>query len=161
MDRESAGPVPVRSFVPLPHHLPQGLPSRRWTPNCGWVPLAVGTPPLPQPPPGVPVPEVRPLLLLHLTSLPLPQDPRPEGAWWAEDQLRDLSRLPGAQVGRGNLPMPPFGPLPSQWFPSFPLRAWDPFPSGALVPSGLHLSFPFTPPTPHILPGRWGFLPSP
>ena len=59
-----------------------------------------------------------------------------------------------------------FDPLPSQWFPNFPLQPWDPFPSpsrpsGAPVPSHLHFSSPFTPPTPHVLPGHWGFLPSP
>ena len=35
VDREGPGPVPFRSFAPLPHCLPH----RRWTPNRGWVPL--------------------------------------------------------------------------------------------------------------------------
>ena len=48
MDRESTGSIPFRSSTPLPHHLPQGLPHCRWTPNCGWVLLGVGTPPLSQ-----------------------------------------------------------------------------------------------------------------
>ena len=32
-----------------PHRLPQSLPHPCWTPNCGWVPLGVETPSLPQP----------------------------------------------------------------------------------------------------------------
>ena len=80
--------------------------------------------------------------------------------------LGSQQRFLGAQVGRGNLAMLPVDPLPSQLFPSFPLQAWDPFPSpscpsGAPVPSCLHFSSPFTPLTPHILPGGWGFLLSP
>ena len=128
MDRESTGRVLLRSFVPLPHHLPQGLPSRCWTPNCGWVLLSVGTPSLPKPPLRGAVPEVRPLLLLPLPSLPLPQDPCSwRGPRWAEDQARDLSRFLGVPVGRANLATLPFDPLPSQWFPNFPLQTWDPF----------------------------------
>ena len=50
VDRESAGPIPFLSFAPLPHRLPQRLPHPSWTPNHGWVPLGVGSPPLPQPP---------------------------------------------------------------------------------------------------------------
>ena len=167
MDRESTGLIPFRSFMPLPHCLPQGLPRPRWTPNRGWIPLGVGTPPFPQPPLSSAIPEVRPLLLLPLPPRPLPQDPCGwRGPRWADDQARDLSGFPGAQVGRRNLATLPFDPLPSQWFPNFPLRAWDPFPSpsqpsGAPVPSHLHFSSPFTPPMPHILPSGWGFLPSP
>ena len=33
-----------------PPRSPPGSPHPRWTPNRGWVPLGVGTPPLPQPP---------------------------------------------------------------------------------------------------------------
>ena len=41
--------APFPSVPPCPPHLlPQGLPHCRWTPNCGWVLLGVGTPPLPQ-----------------------------------------------------------------------------------------------------------------
>ena len=147
-------------------HLPQGLPPRRWTPNHGWVPLGVGTPPLPQPPlrgagPGGPA-----FTFLPLPSLPLPQDPRGwRGPRWAEDQAQDLKRLLGAQVGRGTLATLSFVSLPSQWFPNFPLRVWDLFsspshPSGAPVPSCLHFSSPFLSLTSHVLPGRWGFLQS-
>ena len=123
--------------------------------------------PSPSHPSGVQVLEVRPLLLLPLPSLPLPQDPHAwRGPRWAEDQARYLSRFLGAQVGRGNMSMLPFDPLPSQWFPNFPLRVWDPFPSpshpsGTPVPSCLHFSSTFTPPMPHVLPGRWGLLPIP
>ena len=112
------------------------------------------------------VPQVWPLLLLPLPSLPLPQDlPGWRGPWWAEGQAQDLNRFLGVQVGRGNLAMLPFDPLPSQWSPNFPLRAWDPFPSpsrpsGMPVPSHLHFSSPFTPHMPHVLPGHWWFLPS-
>ena len=131
---------------------------RCWTPNRRWVPLGVGTPPLPQPPlrgagPGGLA------FTFALPSLPLPENPPGwRGPQWAEDQARDLSRFPGAQVGRGNLATLPFDPLPSQWFPNFPLRVWDPFsspsrPSGAPAPSRLHFSSPFTPPRPHVLPG--------
>ena len=51
-------------------------------------------------------------------------------------------------MGRGNLAMFPFDPLPSQWSPNFPLWVWDPFPSpscpsaGAPLPSHLHFSSP-------------------
>ena len=151
----------------LPHQLPQGFPCRRWTPNRGWVPLGVGSPSLPQPPLRGAIPEVRPLLLLPLPSLPLPQDLHGwRGPWWAEYQAQDINRFLGAQVGRVNLAMLPFDPLPSQWFPNFPLGAWDPFPSpsrlsGAPVLSHLHFFSPFTPPTPHVLPSCWGFLLSP
>ena len=159
MDRESAGCIPFHSSTLLPPRLPQGLHHPRWTPNRGWVLLGVGTPPLPASPShssGVPDLEVLPLLLLPLPSLPLPQDPRGwRGPRWAEDQAQDFSRLLGAQVGRGNLATLPFDPLLSQRSPSFPLRAWDPFPSpscpsGAPVPSHLHFSSPLTPPhAPH------------
>ena len=54
--------------MPLPHPLPQGLPHHCWTPNCGWLPLGVGTPPLPSHPSAVPVPKVQPLLLQPLPS---------------------------------------------------------------------------------------------
>ena len=151
----------------LLHCLPQGLPHRHWTPNRGWVPLGVGTPSLPQPPLRGPGLEVWPLRLLPLPSLPLPQDPRGwRGPQWAEDQARDLSRFLGVQVERGNMATMPFEPLPSQWFPNFPLWAWDPFPSPsrpseAPVPSRLPFSSLFTPATPHVLPSHWGFLPSP
>ena len=107
------------------------------------------------------------LYLLPLPSLTLPQDLHSwRGPQWVEDQAQDLSRFLGVQMGRGNLATLPFDPLPSQWFPSFPLRAWDPFPSpsrpsGAPVVSHLHFSSPFIPPIPNILPGHWGFLQSP
>ena len=149
-----------------PPHLPQGFTCPHWTPNHGWVLLGVGTPPLPQPPLGVLVLEVRPLLLLPLPSLPFPQYPRGwrVGLGGHRIRPRDLSRFLGAQVGRGNLAILPFDPLPSQWFPSFPLGVWDPFPSPShpsRAPVLTHFSSPFTPPTPHVLPSCWGFLPSP
>ena len=106
------------------------------------------------------------MLLPPLPSLLLPQDPRGwRGPRGAEDEARELSRFLGAQVGRGNLATLPFDPLPSQWSPNLPLPTWDPFPSpscplGEPVQSHLHFSSPFTPPMPHVLPGRWGFLPS-
>ena len=164
---KAPAPFPSIPSRPSPTVSPRVSPRHLWTPNRGWVPLDVGTPPLPQPPLGVPVPEVRPLLLLPFPSLPLPLDLRGwRGPRWAEDQARDLSRFPGAQLGRRNLATLPFHPLPSQWSPNFPLWAWDPFPSpsrpsGAPVPSSLHFSAPFTLPMPHTLPGLWGFLPSP
>ena len=73
----------------LPHHLPQGLPRPRWTPNCGWVLLGVGTPPLPQPPlrgagPGGPAFTFAPPSLPHARS--------------------GSARLEGASVGRGSGP---------------------------------------------------------
>ena len=151
MDRESAGHVPFCSSAPHLKGLCQRVPCPHWTPNCGWIPLGVGTPPLPQPPPrGARSPG--PLLLLPLPSLPLPQDPRSwRRPWWAEDQAQDLSRLLGAQVGGGDLSTLPFDPLPSQWSHNLPLQVWDPFPSpshpsGAPVPSHLHFSSPLIPP---------------
>ena len=140
--------------MPLHHHLPQGFLHCCWTPNRGWVPLGVGTPPLPHPPLRGAIPEVWPLGLLPLPSLPLPQDPCSwRGPRWAEDQARDLSRFLGAQVGSGNLAMIPFDPLPSQWSANLPLPSWDPFlspsyPSGVPVPSCLHFSSPSLPPCP-------------
>ena len=68
-------------------------------------------------------------------------------------------------MGRGNLATLPSDPLPSQWSPNFPLRAWDPFPSprrpsAVPVPPHLHFSSPFTPSTHHVLPSQWGGVPS-
>ena len=153
--------------APLPHRLPQGLLRHRWTSNCGWVPLGVGTPPLPQPPLRGASPGGLAFTFAPPSPLPLPQDPCCwRGPRWAEDQAWDLNRFLGVHVGRGNLATLPFDPLPSQWFPNFPLRVWDLFPSpsrppGVLVPSRLHFSSPLTPPRPHVLPGPWGFLPCP
>ena len=164
MDRESAGPGPPR---PSPTVSPSVSPCCCWTPNRGWVPLGVGRPPLPQPPLRGAGPGGLAFTFASPSLPPTPSGPtRLEGAWWAEDQAQDLSRLLGAQVGRGNLAMLRFDPLPSQWSPDFPLPARAPFsspsrPSGVPVPSHLHFSSPFTPPTPHALPSRWGFLPSP
>ena len=140
--------MPFRSSVPLPHHLPQGLPHPHCTPNHGWVPLGVGSPPLPQPPlrgagPGGPA-----FTFAPLPSLPLPQDPVAGGGpRWAEDQAWDLSRL----LGRGSLAMLPLDPLPSQWSPNFPLQVWDPFPSPS-CPSGLQSCPASTSPPPSLLP---------
>ena len=64
-------------------------------------------------------------------------------------QARDLSRLLGAQVGRGKLAMLPFDPLPSQWFRNFPLRAWDPFPSPAAPQERQSHPASTSPPSPH------------
>ena len=167
MDKEGAGPVPFCSFVPLPHCLPQGPLCCCWTPNHGWVLLGVATPPLPQPPLRAASPRGPAFTFAPPSLPPTPAGPCGcRGPQWAEDQAWDLSRLPGAQVGRGNLATLPFDPLPSQRSPSFPLQAWDPFPSpsrpsGMPVPSRLHFSSPFTPLLPHVLPGCWGFLPSP
>ena len=89
VDRESAGPVPFCSFAPLPHHLPQGFPCPRWTPNYGWVPLGVGTPSLPQLPLRGAGPEVRPLLLLPLPSLPAtPSGPPAAGGGLGGQRIR-------------------------------------------------------------------------
>ena len=41
----------LATFPSVPPRTPtNGLPHPHWTPNRGWVPLSVGTPPLPQPP---------------------------------------------------------------------------------------------------------------
>ena len=141
MDRESTGPFP-------------SYPSPTVSLRDGCIPMCVGTPPLPQPPLRGAVPYVWPLLLLPFPSLPLPQDLGGcRGPRWVEDQAWDLNRFLRVQVGRGNLAMLPFDPLPSQWFPNFPLWAWDPFPSpsrpsGAPVPSRLHFSSPSLSPHP-------------
>ena len=143
--------------MPLAHCVPQSLPCRRCTPNGGWVLLGVELLPTPSYSSGVPVPDVQPLLLLPLPSLPLPQDPRSwRGPRWAEDQARDLSRFLGIQVVRGNLATLPFDPLSSQWFPIFPpscvgslplpkppLRGASPIPPPVLLPfHSLHTSHP-------------------
>ena len=93
-----------------------------------------------------------------LPSLPLPQDLQGlRGPQWAEDQAQDLSRLLGAQVGRGNLATLPFAPLPSQWSPNFPLWAWDPFPSPSRS-SGLPVRPTSTSPSPHSPPRPTSYL---
>ena len=164
MDRESPGPIPFCSFMPLPQGLSQVLSHCCWTPNHGWVLLGVGTPSLPPPPLRGAGPIGPAFTFAPLPSLPLPQDPHGwRGPRWVEDQVQDLNSFLGVQVGRGNLAMLPFDPLPSQWFSNFPLWVWDPFPSprhpsGALIPSHLHFSSPFTLPMPHFLPSHWGFL---
>ena len=167
VDRESAGPVPFRSFMPLPHRIPQGLPHHRWTPKCGWVPLGVGTHPLPQPPLRGAGPRG---LAFNFAPHSLP--PSPSGPAWLEGPSvgrgsgLGSQQVPGVHLGRRNLVTLPFDPLPSKWSPNFPLRVWDPFPSpscpsGVPVLSHLHFSSPFTLPTSHVLPGYLGFLLSP
>ena len=123
VDRESAGPIPFLSFAPLPHRLPQRLPHPSWTPNHGWVPLGVGSPPLPQPPlrgagPRGPAFTFAPPSLPPTSSGPT----RLEGAAVGTGSGPDLNRFLGVQVDRGNLATLPFDPLPSQCFPNFPLR---------------------------------------
>ena len=100
MDRESTGPVPFHSAASFPHHLPQGLPRRRWTPNRGWVLLGIGIPSLPQPPlrgasPGGPAFTFAPPFLP-----PIPSGP---------------TRLEGASVGRGSGPGISAGSWGSKW----------------------------------------------
>ena len=126
----------------------QGLPRPRWTPNRGWVPLGVGTPPLPQPP-------LRgaslggPAFTFAPPSLP----PTPSGLEWLE----------GASVGRGSglgsqqvsggpseqgkhwpcsllILCPPNGPqfppsgVGSLPLPQPPLRGFSPIPPPLLLP---------------------------
>ena len=76
------------------------IPSLWVGPSRAWEPL-----PSPSCPSGAPV-----LSGLYFASPPqLPQDPRGQrGPWRAEDQARDLSRLPKAQEGRGNAGRVPF-----------------------------------------------------
>ena len=168
MDNESTGCIPFHSSV-SPHVFPRVSPIPTGPRTMGgWVLLGVGTPTLPQ----LPLRDASPVVPAF-TFAPPSLPPIPSGSawlerpWWAEDQARDLSRLLGAQEGRGKLATLPFDSLPSQWSPNFLLQAWDPFPSpsrpsGVPVRSRLHLSSPLTPPpTPHILPGCWGLLPSP
>ena len=108
--------------------------------------------PWPSHPSGVPVPEVWPLLLLPLISLPLPQDPCCwRGPWCTEDQARDLNRFLGAPVGRRNLATLPFDPLHSQWFPNFPFGHGIPSPPPA-TPQGCQSCPPSTSPLPSLLP---------
>ena len=63
-------------FLRIPPHIPQGLPHPGWTPKHGWVPLGVGTPPLPQPPLTDAGPRHLDFIFALLPSLPLPQDLR-------------------------------------------------------------------------------------
>ena len=134
-------PFPIVSPRVSPHHC--------WTLNCEWVPLCVGTPPLPQPP---------------LKGA----GPRGLAFTFAPPSLLPTTSGPGGAqaVDRGKLAMLSFDLLPSQWSSNVPLRAWDPFPSpshpsGAPVLTRFHFSSSLTAPMPHILPGHWGFLPSP
>ena len=130
----------------------RGLPHPHWTPNHGWVPLGVGTPPLPQPP----LRGAGPVGLYFIFAPPsLPPTPsglaRLEGVSVGKGSSPGLSRLLGVQVGRGKLTTLPSDPLPSQWSLNFPLRVWNPLPSpsrpsGAPVPCHLHFSSPLTPP---------------
>ena len=167
MVRESTAHVPFCSSVPLPLRLSQGLPCPHWTSNHGWVPLGVGTPPLPQPPfrgagPGGPA----------FTFAPPSLPPTPSGPAWLEGASVGRGSGPGSQQvpagpsGQGKPGYTPFCssalPMVPQYLPlgvgSLPLR--QP-PLRGPVPSHLHFSSPFTLPTPHILPSHWGFLPSP
>ena len=166
--QESTGHVPFCSFAPFPHHFPQGLPHRHWTPNSGWVPLGVGTPPLPSPsyPSRLLVPEVWPLFLL-----PFPpshtlrtrtaggdlggQRIRPgisAGSWgptWAGETwphsllILCPQRFPFSPFGHGNPSSPPATPQGCQSC----LASTSPSPS--------------LPRTPHVLPSHWGFVPFP
>ena len=162
---KALAPFPSIPPCPSPTISPRVSPIATGPLTMGGSPWVYELLPSPSHPSWVLISEVQPLLLLSLPSLPLPQDPCSwRGPRWAEDQARDLSRFPGAHVGRGNLAALPFDPLPSQWFPNFPLRASFPSPSPS-HPSGcqsrLHFSSLFTPPTPHILPGFSGFFLSP
>ena len=151
MSRESAGCVPFHSSVPLPHCLPQGLPRHRWTPNRGWVPLGVGTPPLTQPPLRGAGPEVRPLLLLPLPSLPLPQD-RAAGGGLGGQRIR-----PGTSAGSWGpkwagetWPRPLLILCPPSGSPISPFRHGIPSPPPA-TPQGRQ-SHPVSPSPPPSLP---------
>ena len=106
------------SSVPLrrsPTISPRVFPHCCWTPNPGWVPLGVGTPPLPQPPMRGAGPR-GPAFTFAPPSLPstLSGPTWLEGASVGRDQAQDLSRFLGAHMGRGNLATLPFDPLPSQ-----------------------------------------------
>ena len=164
MDREGAGPALFCSFAPLPHHLPKGLPLPHWTSNRGWVPLGVGTPPLSQLPLRGAIPEAQPLLLLPLPCLRT----RLAGGVLGGQRIRpEISAgFWGSKWSGETWPHYLLILCPPNGSPFSRLLAWDPFPSpsrpsGVPVPSHLQFSSPFTPSTPHILPGRWGFLPSP
>ena len=104
-----------RSSAAHPQCVSQGVPCPHWTPNHGWVSLGLVTPPLPLPPLRGAGP-VGPVFTVAPPSLPptLSGSAWLRGPRWVEDQARDLSRLPGTQVGRGTLEMLPFDPLPSQ-----------------------------------------------
>ena len=140
------------SFLPLSHHLPQGLPPHHWTPNCGWVPVGVGTPSLPQPPLRGAGPR-GPAFTFAPPSLPLtPSGPTPlEGASVGRGSGLGSQQVPGSPSGQGNLATLPFDALPSQWFPSFPLWVWDPFVSPSR-PSGAQSHPASTSPPPSLPP---------
>ena len=144
--------------------LPRGLPHPRWAPNPGWVPLGVGTPPLPQPPLRGAGPR-GPAFTFLPPSLPsTPSGPaRLEGASVHRGSGPVSQQAPGVPSGQGKpghspfrssaLPMvPQFRPLGvgSLSHPQPPLRGTSPVLPPLLLPA-----------TPHILPSRWGFLPSP
>ena len=161
MDREGPGPVPFCSFVPLSHRLPRS----HWTRNRGGS-CCCRNPSLPlATPQGC---RSRSSSLYFCSPFPPSHSlrTRAEGPSVGRGSGLGSQQAPGGPSGQGNLATLPFDPLPSQWFPNFPLRAWEPFPSpsrpsGAPVLSRLHFSSPFTPPMPPVLPGRWGFLPCP
>ena len=141
---------------------PPGSPRPHWTPNCGWGPLVVGTPPLRQPPLRGVGPE-GPAFTFAPPSLP----PTPSGPAWLEGASMGRGSGPGSQQvpgdpsEQGKPGQAPFRSSVLLMVPNLPLRAWDPFsslshPSGAPVPFRLHFSSPFTPPMPHVLPGHGG-----
>ena len=122
--------------LPFLRQPPQGLPHRRWTPNRGWVPLSVETPPLPQPPLRGAGP-IDPAFTFAPPSLP----PTPSGPAWLE----------GASVGKGS-------GLGSQQAPGGPCGQEKPWPHSLLIlcpPNGPPLS-----PPPDALQGHQSCLTS-
>ena len=112
------------------------------------------TSPSPSHPSGVLVLEVRPLLLLPLPPLPLPQDPCIwRGPWWAEDQAWDLSRGSWGPKWAGETwPCSLLILCPPSCSPVFPFRRGIPSPPPA-APQGRQFRPASTSPPPS-LPSR-------
>ena len=152
-------------FLCVPPHLTQSLPHNRWTPNHGWVGPAgcMNT----SPPPAVPreCQSHRSGLYFcspfpHSHSLRIRLARGGLGGQRIRPRISAGSRGPKRTGETWPLSLltlcPPSGP------PISPFRCGIPsppsHPSGAPVTSHLHFS---SPPIPHVLPGHWGFLPSP
>ena len=154
--------------MPLAHCVPQSLPCRRCTPNGGWVLLGVGTPPLPQLPLCGASPRGLAFTFAPPSLPPTPSGPvQLEGALVGRGSDQGSQQAPGGPKWAGEtwprsllILCPPIGSPVSPFEHGIPSPPQPPLRGASPVPPPLFLP-PHSPTTPHILPGHWGFLPSP